>query len=534
MFSGSCFFTNLVAVVVTTIAIVYAFFIWSFQYWKRRGLPHLEPSIPFGNLPNPITSKTSFGENAKMLYQQAKARGLKHCGIFIMTKPTWFVLDLELVKHVFTRDFQFFTDRGFFFNEKDDPIGKSSYIQGEPKSDYKYRDLRNLKRYRDGAHLIALGGTKWKNLRAKMTPTFTSGKMKMMFQTMVDCGLILEKYIEEDVADKQVIDIKDVLGRFSTDVIGSCAFGLDCNSFKEPNSPFRVYGKKVFQPSILDTAKAFFALTFPDLARTLGMRQIKPDISNFFTKVVEDTISYRERNNVTRNDFLQLMIEMKNKKGETAGDGKTLTMNEIVAQSFVFFIAGFETSSTTMTFALFELAMHPEIQDKVRAEIKEVLARHDDKITYDSMNELIYMNQVIDESMRKYPPLPVLTRVAVENYKVPGEDTVIEKGTMVFLPVIGVHYDEDSYENPEVFNPDRFSPENKQKRHPYAHLPFGGGPRVCIGERFGILQAKVGLTSLLKNHKISLNEKTAVPLVISPTSQITAADGGVWLNVSKL
>ncbi|KAJ8913650.1 hypothetical protein NQ315_007367 [Exocentrus adspersus] len=508
VFITSSFLTNVVAVLVTTIAIVYAFFIWSFQYWKRKGVPYLEPkSIPFGNVPNPLTSKMSFGENARQLYQEAKTRGLKHCGIFIMSKPTWFVLDLDLLRHVFTKDFQFFTDRGLFVNEKDDPIS---------------------------AHLFALGGVKWKHLRSKLSPTFTSGKMKMMFQTMVDCGLILEKYIEEDVANKKVVDIKDVLGRFSTDIIGSCAFGLECNSFKEPNSLFRVYGKKVFDPSIFDLLKGFFSVLFPNLAKALGTHAVPSDISNFYTKVVEDTVSYREKNKVTRNDFLQLLIELKNKTTEVAGDGKSLTMDEIVAQSFIFFIAGFETSSTTMTFALFELATHPEIQDKVRTEIQDVLSRHDNKITYDSINELVYMKQVIDETLRKYPPVAVITREAVADYKVPGDDTVVEKGTLVFLPVIGVHYDEDYYENPEAFDPDRFSPENKHKRHPYSHLPFGEGPRVCIGERFGIMQTKVGLTALLKNHRITLNEKTKVPLVMSPRSQVTSVDEGIWLNVRKL
>ncbi|KAJ8944235.1 hypothetical protein NQ314_009512 [Rhamnusium bicolor] len=173
------------------------------------------------------------------------------------------------------------------------------------------------------------------------------------------------------------------------------------------------------------------------------------------------------------------------------GDGRTLTIEEIAAQSFVFFIAGFETSSTTMTFALYELATHQDLQEKVRNEIKTVLAKHDNQITYDSLSELKYMKQVIDgnifpfsETLRKYPAVPLITRECVEDYKVPGEDVIIEKGTRVFLPIVGIHYDEEYYKNPEVFDPERFNEENKQHLPHYAHLPFGEGPRICIGKYF--------------------------------------------------
>lgn len=133
--------------------------------------------------------------------------------------------------------------------------------------------------------------------------------------------------------------------------------------------------------------------------------------------MVENTVKYREENNVARKDFLQMLIDIKNNKemtdgytGKTIecylksksdwhrflGDGTTLTMDEIAAQSFVFFLAGFETSSTTMTFALYELAIHPEIQETVREEIHTVLKKYDNKVSYDSLKELNYMGKVID------------------------------------------------------------------------------------------------------------------------------------------
>lgn len=136
------------------------------------------------------------------------------------------------------------------------------------------------------------------------------------------------------------------------------------------------------------------------------MRFFPVELSDFFTKIVTDTIKYRKTNNYVRNDFLQLMIELQN-------NDKSITSDIITAQCFVFFVAGFETSSTAMTFALYELASNQEIQDKVRAEINSVLKEHDGKITYDSMMDMKYLGQVIDgELIYKKTVLYLLERLA--------------------------------------------------------------------------------------------------------------------------
>nr|WCC58070.1 cytochrome P450 [Pharsalia antennata] len=502
------FVLDLLAVLTALLAVGYAYLSWTFQYWKKRNVPYLEPVIPWGNFMSPFTKTKSVGQEMVDLYNRAKAKGWKYFGIYIVTQTNFVAMDLDTVKHVMTKDFHNFVDRGVYTNEKDDPLS---------------------------CHLFSIGGVKWRNLRTKLSPTFTSGKLKNMFSTLVDCGLVLEKYIESNIDNVEGADIKEILGKFSTDIIGSCAFGLECNSFTEPNSPFREYGKKIFQP--LPKLRSFIRILMLQnhkLARALGVRQTNKEVSDFFTKVVKDTVAYREKNNYARNDFLQLLINSKEN-----GDGKEkndnlLTMNEIVAQSYVFFIAGFETSSSAMTFALFELAMHPEIQDKVREEIKTVLAKHDDKITYDSLSELKYMGQVIEETLRKYAPLNFITRECVEDYKVPGEDVVIEKGTRILIPVRGIHYDEEYYPDPQKFDPDRFTEEEKRKRNQYTYLPFGEGPRICIGLRFGVMQSKVGLTSILRKFKVTLNEKTEVPLKMNPRAFVTTSEGGIWLNLEKL
>ncbi|KAJ8913630.1 hypothetical protein NQ315_007347 [Exocentrus adspersus] len=508
LYTGS-FCVDLLAVTTALVAVAYAYFKWTYQYWKRQNVPYIEPRIPFGSLRNPFAE--SGGEQIMEFYKEAKSKGWKYCGIYSVLTPTLLIVDLDLIKLVLSKDFQYFTDRGAYVNERDDPVG---------------------------CHLFAIGGSKWRNLRAKLTPTFTSGKLKSMFQTLVDCGLVLEKYIEQNVTtNKEPVDIKNILACFSTDVIGSCAFGLNCNSFKDPNSAFRKYGNKIFSISKLRGLQMMIVTSFPSMGKVLGIRQVPKDVADFFTKVVQDTVTYREKNNVMRKDFLQLLIDLRrdDEAGhENKGDGNSLSMEEMVAQSFVFFAAGFETSASTTTFALFELATHPEIQDRVRAEINEVLAQHDNQISYDSINDMKYLGQVIDETMRLRSVARLLRRVCNKDYKVPGEDLVIEKGTRVIVSIRGTQYDEEYWENPQEFNPDRFSEEKKKNMNQYTHMPFGQGPRACIGERFGLMQVKVGLTCLLRKFKVNLSEKTKLPLKMSASSVVASAEGGIWLNFEKI
>ncbi|XP_063913466.1 probable cytochrome P450 6a13 [Zophobas morio] len=501
-------------------ALVVVFVTWikySQTYWQRTGIFTPPTSFPFGHGKGLVTQSESVSEFISNLYNYFKKHDQLHGGFYILHTSTYMPVNLDIVKSILQNDFSHFVDRGVYYDETNDPLS---------------------------AHLFSLEGEKWKNLRAKITPTFTSGRLKMMFDTLVTCGNQLK--IEMDkTAGKQAVEMKDMLVRFTTDIIGNCAFGIDCNSLKNPDNEFNQYFKSFFVDTFWENLNGFITFVSPGLAKKLKIKVVKPKLSNFFMKVVKDTIKYREENNIYRKDFMHLLLQLKN-RGKLVDDNSVLseenekkrevnlTVDEIAAQSFLFFLAGYETSSTTMTFCLFELASNPEVQENLRKEVEEVLQKHDNKLTYEAVTEMHYMEQVINETLRKHPPISTLIRLCTKNYTVPGTNSVIEKGTTVFVPIAGIQHDPEYYPNPEKFDPERFSEVNKKKRHPYAFIPFGEGPRVCIGLRFGMLEAKVGLSVLLKNYKFSINSKTQLPLKFDPTSFTLSPLGGMWLDYTKL
>lgn len=176
------------------------------------------------------------------------------------------------------------------------------------------------------------------------------------------------------------------MARFTTDVIGTCAFGIECNSLENPDVEFRTYGRKIFTSR--SPIKETFLRSFPRLGRTLRMRKFPKDMSAFFTKIVTETIELREKNNIQRNDFMNLLIELKNKNN-------SLTIDEIVAETFIFFVAGFDTSSAALGYCMHELAHNLYIQQKARDEIGAVLSRYDGELTYEGTIEMHYLDQVI-------------------------------------------------------------------------------------------------------------------------------------------
>ncbi|XP_047118506.1 probable cytochrome P450 6a13 [Schistocerca piceifrons] len=242
-----------------------------------------------------------------------------------------------------------------------------------------------------------------------------------------------------------------------------------------------------------------------------------------------DNVIKKRKGDVTYEDTMTEVPCLEQVVNETS---KTLTTKEVAAQAWVFFLAGFETSSTTVSFCLYELARHPDIQKKVQEEIDDALKKNNGDVTYDIiMTQMPYLEKVVNETLRMYPPATVLNREVVQDYKLPGYDCVLEKGTKVFIPVLGLHHDRKFFRTPEKFDPEHFSEEQKASRHPYCYLPFGEGPRLCIGMRFGLMQVKLALVHLLPKFDLLPVGDNQSKLRIAPNNFVLTAIVGIELRV---
>ncbi|XP_016949739.1 probable cytochrome P450 6a18 [Drosophila biarmipes] len=498
-------------VVVALLAIVSYYLHRKLTYFKRRGIPYDTPHPIRGNMDGYNKTKTvhQIYQDYYNKYRDSKA---PFVGFYLFQKPAAFIIDLELAKQILIKNFSNFSDKGIYYNEKDDPMS---------------------------AHLFNLDGPQWRLLRNKLSPTFTSGKMKFMYPTVLSVAEEFMAVMHEKVLENSVLDVRDLVARFTVDVIGTCAFGIQCNSLRDEKAEFLYFGRRALLDSRHGRLMTGFMRSYPNLCRRLGFQRCAVHVQKFYHRIVEETVSYREKENIKRNDFMDMLIALKNQKEVTLENGevvKGLTMEEIIAQAFVFFIAGFDTSSSTLGFALYELAKNQEIQDKVRAEVQEVLQKHDNKFTYECIQDFKYLDQVINETLRHYTIVPNVDRVAAKRFVVPGNPKfVIEAGQSVIIPSIAIHHDPSIYPEPNEFRPERFSPEEIANRPSVAWLPFGEGPRSCIGIRFGQMQARTGLALLIKNFRFSTCSQTADPLNFDPHSTILlGVKGGIHLKVEAV
>lgn len=378
--SFESFALSFTTISVTFLVGLVLYYKWCFSYWKKIGLEYLEPSIPFGNTLDFVIAKKNIGEQFAKFYEQFKIRKVRHGGVYMLTKPFYIPIDPEIVKDIMVKNFNHFVDRGFHVDEEADPLT---------------------------GNLFGLEGEKWKNLRQKLTATFTSGKMKMMFNTMAKCAEELDVLFKVASSTKEDVDVKDMLSRFTIDVISSCAFGLESNSLKNPNSKIFYFGKKIGQNTVTDNLKIVLQFILPKkFLKLIKFKSTKADVEEFIINMVKQTANYREKNNIHRKDLMHLLLQLKNRgklyddERVTNEDGESkevaLTINELAAQAFVFLVAGFDTSATTLAWTLYELSQNQNLQNKLRNEITEVLKKHNNQMTYEAIMDMTYMDQVIN------------------------------------------------------------------------------------------------------------------------------------------
>ncbi|NWU55221.1 CP3A9 protein, partial [Dromas ardeola] len=477
------------ALLLVFIALMVAYGFWPFGFFKKLGIPGPRPLPFFGTC---LEYRKGFLEFDNSCFQKYG----KVWGIYDGRQPVVAVVDPQIIKTVLVKEcYSTFTNRRRF-------------------------DLAGVLR-----NAVSLAeDEQWKRIRTVLSPTFTSGKLKEMFPIIKHYGEVLVKNVQKRVEKDSSVPVKDIFGSYSMDVVTSTSFGVNIDSMNNPKDPFVREMRKLVKFNFFDP---IFIMTFvfpfliPILAK-MNVSVFPSDAVDFFMRSISKIRQDREKEtHQGRVDFLQLMIESQNSTSHGNNEDhsdKALTDIEILAQAFIFIFAGYETTSSTLCYVAYELATHPDVQQKLLEEIDSVL-HNKAALTYDAIMQLEYLDMIVSETLRLYPLGGRLERTCKRDVEING--VTIPKGTIVMIPPYTLHQNPEYWPNPEEFRPERFSKENKEAIDPYTYLPFGAGPRNCIGMRFALLTLKVAITALLQHFTFQTCKETQIPLKLSSQGLLT-------------
>ncbi|KAL2086687.1 hypothetical protein ACEWY4_017746 [Coilia grayii] len=471
----------------TVICFFYRYGYWPYGIFKKLGVPGPKPVLFFGNM---LHYKKGFHNFDMECFRKYG----KMWGIFDGRQPVLCITDTELIKTVFVKEcYSLFTNRRNF--------GLNGPL---------YDAVFNAE------------DEDWKRIRSVLSPSFTSGRLKEMFGIMKTYSSNLVSSMKKDADLGKPSNTKEYFGAYSMDVVTSTAFSVDIDSLNNPKDPFVTNIKKMLKFDLLNPLLiivCFFPFMTPILER-MGFALFPLAVMDFFYASLQNIKSEREAvAHKKRVDLLQLMIDSQPTKTEGSMKEEDISKayvshpglndHEILSQSMLFIFAGYETTSTTLNFLCYNLATNPDTMKKLQDEIDEFFPDKPD-IQYEPLMQMEYLDCVLNETLRLYPPAARLERVCKKTVDISG--VLIPKGTVVMVPSFVLQRDPELWTDPDTFKPERFSKENKESVDPYSFLPFGIGPRNCLGMRFALVSMKLVIVELLQRFTLTTCAETEIPL----------------------
>ncbi|XP_055679447.1 probable cytochrome P450 9f2 [Lutzomyia longipalpis] len=523
---------SLVWLLIALVAIVWLAIKYGLKnqhFFRERGIKFIKPLPYFGD------SVAIFFNQENLLDYSIRVcnefRREKIFGTFSAMTPTVIIRDPDILKQLTIKEFDHFSDHQPFGPKELDPLFSNS--------------------------LFLLEGQKWREMRTTLSPAFTGSKMRLMSALIVEICEQMVEYLKTEAKEKgpQTHEMKDLFARIATDIIGTCAFGIKVDSLKDKDNKFYKSGKEVFDLTSTTLAMKFIALRVcPSLMRLCGITLFDETYRGFLKDLVLNNMKTRQEKNIVRPDMINLLIEAQKGTLEHSSNEKdsvgfatveesqtakvtkktSWTDDEIVSQCFLFFLAGFETSSTVLSFVSYEIARNLDIQEKLYEEAKTFYDELKGKpLTYDALQKMKYLDMVVSETLRIWPPVPIIDRFCTKDFTLEYEEGkfyTFRKGEAFWIPCGDIHFDPENYPDPKKFDPERFSDENKNSIKPLTYMPFGLGPRNCIGSRFALMEVKSLIFYLIVNFHFDLSDKTEVPLILAGSMVGIKAKKGVWVK----
>ncbi|KAK5646915.1 hypothetical protein RI129_005379 [Pyrocoelia pectoralis] len=356
---------------IITLTCTYAliqYFKKKYKYWESRNVPYEKPTMFFGSFLRFCFEKDNL---RKYLDRTGIKFDSPYYGFFVFSRPILVINDIDIVKRIMIKDFASFPNKLFFSDKNCDPVFNNS--------------------------LFNTRGEEWKSIRYKLSPVFTSGKLKVMFSLIRECSESLISYLEK-MLDKDV-EVTDVLSKFSTDVIASCAFGVKCNCFKMEMSDFQYYGENIFSKGTIGIIKNLSYIFVHSIVKIFKYSYLNPNAVRYFRKVFQEVVKERTTHNLKRNDFVDILLDLK--RNETKFEKFVFDDERMLAQAIPFFAAGQETTTALVSFTLHELSLNNAIQKRLRQEIVDTVNKYGD-ISYEALKDMKYLKMVVSGKFLRF------------------------------------------------------------------------------------------------------------------------------------
>lgn len=368
-----------------------------------------------------------------------------------------------------------------------------------------------------GKGLLTSEGDYWLRQRRLIQPGFHKARLKSILQLMDRvCDEKLNAFDLEIATGDKVIDINHKMMELTFSIIAHSIFSININTNELDQLSESL---TTLQRFIIKLIRQPYMAPIVKMNGQMKKHEAIRDQSN---AIILNYINERRRSGKTEDDLIQMLLDI---RYEDTVEG--MTDKQLIDEANILFVAGHETSANALAWTWYLLAQYPEVIAKLRQEAQQIIG--DKAISFEHIIQLEYFEQVLNESMRLYPPAWTTNRIAIDDDEFKG--LKIKKGTVFATYINGVHHSEKHWDQPYTFNPDRFKRDNQKKRHPFAFIPFGGGPRLCIGYQFALMEMKLILLKMITRYDMELvaNQK------VEPQPLITLRPAnGILMKINKL
>lgn len=347
-----------------------------------------------------------------------------------------------------------------------------------------------------GSGLLTADGAHWKWQRQSVASAFRPSSLTELQPAMLAAArqtsdrLLKQQGETVDVGHEMMKTTFDII----VETMMSGGHGIDVNLVERSITDY-------LRPS--GWTFALGVVGAPDWTPYPGRRRATKAVE-FLRSSLTSVLEECRRSPSDRHDLVSMLIAATDPETE-----RKMTDEEIIDNLMTFITAGHETTALGLAWTFDLLARHPEYEARVAAEIDEVT--QGGEVRPEHIAELHYTRQVFSEAMRLYPPAPIITRTALKDFKL--GDYLVPEGTVMFVPIYAVHHHAAIWSAPETFDPDRFRPDATKARHRYAYMPFGAGPRICIGNAFAVMEAVAVLAVILQKLRLRTAGNTPEPLM---------------------